>query len=82
MRYPKPGGYSGIPEGDEGKTRFTTVTEDDEFASRCGSGVDDGRILLRIGGASADITCEASNEKGDVVVTCGTGIKILYPLTD
>jgi hypothetical protein len=61
---------------DEGKTRFTTVTEDDEFVSRWGSCVDDGRILLRIGGASVDMTCEAFNEKGEVVVICGTGINI------
>jgi hypothetical protein len=68
MRYPKPGGCSGTLEEDEGKTRLTTVTDDDEFASRCGRGVDDGRSLLRIGGEIVDITCDGSKETQDVVV--------------
>jgi hypothetical protein len=62
MRYPKPGGCNGIPEVDGGKTRFTTVTDDDVFASRCGRGFDGGSNWLRIGGDSVDTTCEASNE--------------------
>jgi hypothetical protein len=62
IRYPNPGGCSGVPEEDEGKTRFMTVTEADEFASRCGRGVDDGSNLLSVEVGNADTTCEASNE--------------------
>ena len=40
-----------------GKIRFTTVTEEDRFASRCGSRVDRGRRVLRTGDESVDTTC-------------------------
>lgn len=39
MRYPNPSGWMGEAEG--GKTRLTTVTEEEGLARRCGSGGND-----------------------------------------
>jgi hypothetical protein len=77
MRYPKPGGCIGIPEGDGGKTRFTTVTEEYGFVARCGRGEEDGSNVLRIGGGNVDTTWETFNETRDDVVICEMCIKVI-----
>lgn len=48
--------------------RFTTATEEDEFASRCGSCVDWERRVLRTGGESVDTTCVGLIDSWESVV--------------
>ena len=48
--------------------KFMTVTEEDRFVSRCGSGVDEGRRVLRTGGGSVDTTCVGLIDSWEVVV--------------
>lgn len=54
--------------GAGGKIKFMTVTEEDRFVSRCGSGVDEGRRVLRTGDGSVDTTCVGLIDSWEVVV--------------
>lgn len=62
MRYPKPGGCSGAPEGTGGNTKLTTVTDEEELASRWGRGLDAGRKLFSTGGDNVETTCVGCRE--------------------
>ena len=73
MRYPNPAGWMGTGVG--GKTRLTTVTEDEGFACRWGSGRGSeaggsARSWLRRGRGTAQMRCEDAMRFPDSVVSC------------
>ena len=89
MRYPKPAGWMGVAEG--GKTRLTTVTDEEGFARRCGSGgrVVDGRVVpdlvgdeddssrmrCKRGSGSAVMRCDEVIRFPDSVVSCDANVQ-------